>query len=478
MAFRLLPKPVPKSCRPPAPSVTVAPVPMPSASGRIALGPVVMPSCLTPSLRDSVTLGLDPTRIFRNAGHTPDPWQRKVLLSSAARQLFLCSRQVGKSYTAAAIALHHAIYTSDALILLLSPSLRQSRELFRRVAGLRSQLLFQVPLTRETDLCLDFENGSRVICLPGTEETIRGYSGVTLLIIDEAARVPDALYYSVRPMLAISGGRLICMSTPWGQRGWFYEAWTSEEPWERTRVTAPECPRLSQAFLDEERRTHGRQSFAQEYMAEFARASDQAFEVELVRAAFDVNVQPLFNAEEMIHFNHSPDCFSTRRQVMTLRHPTTGRVITARQKVVRRNVIRRGSGLDTRSRSDSSNEYAIGLDLAQVRDYSAIAIIEKVLPPQPDALSSTSLNEPEYHVRHVARFDLGTPYPDIVSRVGEMMQHPKLRDRTRLVLDRTGVGAPVADMFLHAGLQPMPITITSGQRVNFLDAQFVCRAAI
>ena len=269
-------------------------------------------------------------------------------------------------------------------------------------------------------------------------------------------------------MLAISGGRLICMSTPWGQRGWFYEAWTSEEPWERTRVTAPECPRLSQTFLDEERRTLGRQWFAQEYMAEFAGASDQAFEAELVRAAFDVNVQPLFNAEEMIHFNHSPDFFSTRRQVMTLRHPTTGRVITGRQNVVRRNVIRRGSGLDTRSRSNSSNEYAIGLDLAQVRDYSAIAIIEKVLPPQPDALSSTSLNEPEYHVRHVARFDLGTPYPVIVSRVGEMMQHWKLRDRTRLVLDRTGVGAPVADMFLHAGLQPTPITITSGQRVQFV----------
>jgi Terminase large subunit, T4likevirus-type, N-terminal len=300
MAFRYLPKPVPKSNGPLAPSVTVASARIPSASGRIALRPAAMPSRVTPSLRDSVTVGLDPTRIFRDAGHTPDPWQRKVLLSSAARQLFLCSRQVGKSHTAAAIALHHAIYTLGALILLLSPSLRQSRELFRRVAGLRSQLLFQVPLTRETDLCLDFANESRVICLPGTEETIRGYSGVTLLIIDEAARVPDGLYKSVRPMLAISGGRLICMSTPWGQRGWFYNAWISEEPWERTRVTAPECPRLSQAFLDEERRTLGRQWFAQEYMAEFARASDQVFEVELVRAAFDANVLPLFNAGETI----------------------------------------------------------------------------------------------------------------------------------------------------------------------------------
>jgi hypothetical protein len=153
----------------------------------------------------------------------------------------------------------------------------------------------EVPLTRETDLCLEFANGSRMICLPGTEETIRCYSGVTLLIIDEAARVPDELYYSVRPMLAISRGRLICMSTPWGQRGWFYEAWNSVEPWERTRVTALECPRLSQSFLDEERRTLGRQWFAQEYMAEFARAVDQFFEREQVLAAIDEHVQPLFN---------------------------------------------------------------------------------------------------------------------------------------------------------------------------------------
>jgi hypothetical protein len=151
---------------------------------------------------------------------------------------------------------------------------------------------------------------------------------------------------------------------------------------------------------------------------------------------------------------------------MTLRHPATGRVITMRKNVVRRNVIRRGGPTDIRSRSDSGNEFAIGLDLAQVRDYSAIAIIEKVLPRQLDAHSATSLNEPEYHVRHVARFDLGTPYTDIVSRVGEAMQRPNLRGRTRLVLDRTGVGAPVADMFLHAGLQPVAMTMTGGQRVH------------
>ena len=61
-------------------------------------------------------------------------------------------------------------------------------------------------------------NGSRLVALPGREETIRSYSGVRLLILDEASRVPDDLYRAVRPMLAVSHGRLVALSTPFGQR--------------------------------------------------------------------------------------------------------------------------------------------------------------------------------------------------------------------------------------------------------------------
>jgi hypothetical protein len=59
--------------------------------------------------------------------------------------------------------------------------------------------------------------------LPGTEKTIRGFSGAALLIVDEAARVDDALYYAVKPMLAVSGGSLLMLSTPYGRRGGFFE---------------------------------------------------------------------------------------------------------------------------------------------------------------------------------------------------------------------------------------------------------------
>src|SRR6516165_1472222 len=74
---------------------------------------------------------LDPARVMVRAGLSPDPWQRDLLRSTASRMLVLCARQSGKSTCAAALGLYEALYASPALVLLLSPSLRQSQELFR-----------------------------------------------------------------------------------------------------------------------------------------------------------------------------------------------------------------------------------------------------------------------------------------------------------------------------------------------------------
>lgn len=135
------------------------------------------------------------------------------------------------------------------------------------------------------------ETGSRIISLPGKEQTIRGYSGVDLLVVDEAARVSDDLYYSVRPMLAVSGGRLIALSTPFGTRGWWYEAWRSDEPWERYEVPATECPRISAEFLEEEQRNMGEWWYRQEYLCEFLDAQTAAFRHEDIQRMFDGEVE-------------------------------------------------------------------------------------------------------------------------------------------------------------------------------------------
>jgi hypothetical protein len=193
-------------------------------------------------------------------------------------------------------ALHRALYHPGSLVLCLAPSLRQSQELFGKVLGFYRDLDRPVPPQAERKLSLELENGSRIVTLPGTEKTIRGFSGAALLIVDEAARVDDALYFAVRPMLAVSGGALIMLSTPYGKRGVFFEEWTNGAGWERYRVTASEVPRISEAFLKEERRSLPARIFRQEYECSFEDVDDQVFGYELVEGAITPDVAPLFGA--------------------------------------------------------------------------------------------------------------------------------------------------------------------------------------
>jgi hypothetical protein len=216
------------------------------------------------------------------------------LSTPAERTLLLASRQSGKSSVAAALALHTALTRPRSPILLLSPSLRQSGELFRKVVDFYDALKRPLPAAARTAMRLELANGSRLLCLPGTEGTVRGFSGVSLLVIDEAARVSDPLYYAVRPMLAVSRGRLVALSTPFGKRGWFHDAWHSDEAWERVRITAEQCPRITKEFLAEERRALGERWFTQEYCCEFTEVIDAVFAYADIQAALDSEIKPLF----------------------------------------------------------------------------------------------------------------------------------------------------------------------------------------
>jgi hypothetical protein len=208
-----------------------------------------------------------------------------------------CCRQSGKSTTAAVLALHEVLYRPGCLVLLLSPSMRQSSELFRKVTNLLSRLASRPTLTEDNRLSLTLQSGSRVVSLPSSEATVRGFSGASLIIEDEASRVPDELYRAIRPMLATSEGRLVLMSTPLGRRGHFHQEWADGGPlWERVRVSAYECPRISREFLEEERRSLGDLYFRSEYLCEFTETSGQLFTYDDVVAALDERVRPLFAA--------------------------------------------------------------------------------------------------------------------------------------------------------------------------------------
>jgi len=240
---------------------------------------------------------LDPVLWVREALHfDPDPWQARVLESPNNLLLNVC-RQAGKSTTCGALALHRAVFYPHSLILLLSPSIRQSSELYRKITDFMKQLENPPKLEEDNKLSCAFSGtGSRIISLPGTEKTVRGFSGVDLILLDEAARIPDELHHAVRPMLAVSGGRIVMLTTPFGRRGIFFEQYVNGgiEEWERIEVPASKCPRISPAFLNEERKALGDWWYSQEYECQFRQTTDSVFNFDDIHAALSDEVVPLF----------------------------------------------------------------------------------------------------------------------------------------------------------------------------------------
>jgi hypothetical protein len=254
------------------------------------------------SLAADLRLAIDPDAFAAAAGlEGPlDEWQRSVLDAAEGKMLLCCSRQSGKSTIAALLAARTAVFKPGSLVLCVSPSLRQSGELFRRVLGFYhglSGLPSRPPVKAESALRLELTNGSRVISLPGSERTTRGYSQAALIVLDEASRIEDELIVSLAPMQAATRGqrRFVAMSTPWGRRGWYFERWQSADPgWLKVEVTANQCPRIAPDFLAEQERELGPLLYRQEYGCEFVDSSETLFAAALVERAFDAAVRPLF----------------------------------------------------------------------------------------------------------------------------------------------------------------------------------------
>ncbi len=208
----------------------------------------------------------------------PDEAQARVLNSDARRVLLCCSRQFGKSTTAALLAARTALAKPKSVVVCVSPTLRQSGELIRKVREFLG--------VKSAGLNVELPNGSRVLAAPARQGTVRGYSAVSLLIVDEAAQVDEDVYRAVRPMLAVGGGRLMLLSTPFGQRGFFWREWSAGgEGWLRIEVKATECKRIPAEFLEEERVAMGEEWFGQEYLCSFVGMENAVFNAEWIAAA-------------------------------------------------------------------------------------------------------------------------------------------------------------------------------------------------
>ena len=223
-----------------------------------------------------------------------DAAQAQILAADAKRGILNCSRQWGKSTTSAIKAVHHAYFNPNSVILVASPSLRQSAEFLKKSEKAVAQLGIRVRGDGVNQCSIQLPNGSRIIGLPESEGTIRGFSAVSLLMIDEASRVSDDLYHALRPMLAVSSGSLWLMSTPNGKSGFFYREWSSDKDWVRIQATAEECPRIPAAFLAEERETLSEDMYRQEYGCEFMSGEGSLFDEAEITARLSARVKPLW----------------------------------------------------------------------------------------------------------------------------------------------------------------------------------------
>jgi hypothetical protein len=231
----------------------------------------------------------------RMLGFHADERQRQVLGCERRRVLLCCSRQWGKSTVAAIAAVHRAHFWPNSEIVAIGPSGRQSAELVRKARRFASKLGMALRGDGQNRISLLFPNGSRIVGLPANEATVRGFSAVSLMVVDEAARVPDDLYEAVKPMLATTDGALWLMSTPYGRRGFFYREWMhGGDDWLRVEAPATECSRIPARFLEEEREKKGERLFGQEYLCQFLQSEDCLFRQEDLDACFRDDLEPIF----------------------------------------------------------------------------------------------------------------------------------------------------------------------------------------
>ena len=225
-----------------------------------------------------------------------DDAQALLLEMGQTRGILNCARQWGKSTLMAIKATHRAYFVPGSQVLVLGPTERQSGELVAKAEGFLRGLGVRTRGDRTNAISLVLPNRSRIVALPNVEKNIRGFTA-SMLLVDEAAAVPDELYDAARPMLAMSDGELWLMSTPRGKRGFFYEEWVNgAEPWLRVMGKATESARYRPEFLAVERR-RSEAMFRQEYLCEFVQHEGAMFDEAQVRQCLHDDA-PMFRLED------------------------------------------------------------------------------------------------------------------------------------------------------------------------------------
>lgn len=233
-------------------------------------------------------------------GIDPFDYQKEVLDAGQDRIAFVSGRQVGKSRTAAWMALHHALTNEDSTVLITAPTQRQSSELFNQVKKeMKDAEAVDADLwgtERETRTVIEFINGSRILCLPtgNNGDNIRGYTA-GLVIVDEAAFIDDNVFYQVLlPMLAVTNGTLALLSTPYGAKGFLFDAFHDEleEDYLKKQVPTYQNPLVDEDFIMNQQAQLSSMDFKQEILGKFVESADSFFHSEIIDRAIEDGGSP------------------------------------------------------------------------------------------------------------------------------------------------------------------------------------------
>jgi len=218
----------------------------------------------------------DPTLLFADAGEKPPhAHQVKALRNWRQDHMLLWTRQGGKSTTGAVLAAHNLLFNSDdqrpPTVVIVSRAERQSGETFLKTRTLLSKLPYAPPLTIDSATVIALAGGGRVLAYPGSEESVRGLSAVTLALIDEATLTPTELRNAISPMLSTTGGPIWSMATARGCSGWFFDDWHNTDLGfvVKSKVTHDQLDHISADYIAKERLRMPSWQFKQEYECEF-----------------------------------------------------------------------------------------------------------------------------------------------------------------------------------------------------------------
>lgn len=261
----------------------------------------------------------------------PFDYQDQVLNDPSERIIVCSSRQIGKTYVVAIKALHFAMFNPNKTILVFSKNQNQSKKFLREIKRLMYEGMVYMNHTLEkqdlgfkpteentwmfpedidnkkpnnqTEFTLT--NGTTIMSLPATDSS-RGYTA-HLVIVDEAAFVPDEIFdMIIEPTVRYTGGSIILLSTPNGQKGFFHRFFDPEDKSERDEndpLTYKRywwnwnmCPEPNiRKQTERKRKELDPIRFLQEYEAQFTSDGDAFFQSRKVKEAIDPDLEVIFH---------------------------------------------------------------------------------------------------------------------------------------------------------------------------------------